>query len=1002
MLPSRPLVGGVPERAGSYMSKRFLVACVVAALSAAGLTGCPGPTPTEGEWSIVAERLPEALLSIGGRSATDVWAVGADRGRGPIVLHYDGTRWERRETGQSGHLWWVHVFEDGTAMMGGAGGQILRYDGTTFTRMETPGLGRHTVFGLWGSSPTDVYAVGGSANRGGFIWHYDGTSWTDEVCPRDIPLLTFDVPGDDDPTDIPGLFKVWGDGAGNVWVVGAAGTILRRQGTGPFEVVSSGLTGSATIFTVSGNEQLVVAVGGGSNGVLVEGVDGVFTDRTPELAPLIQGISVRPDGTAWASGQRAQMFRRQNGTWSEVDHGLFFETMIQSLHATWVDPTGGVWAVGGSVLSTDLDNGVLIHLGSEVAPYRASSNTDAGTEDAGPPSDAGPPVPMCPAAMVDPAPDATIARRWNEQILNAIRRDIPKPGVHARNLYGLSAAMWDAWAAYDTTADGVFYTTRHTAADVAAAREEAISYAAYRVLAHRYSPALSNGGPVSNDCFRRFMTTLGYDPDDTTTTGASPRAVGNLIGQAVIDATVADGANEAMNYADTTMYMPTNPPLVLDVPGTTVPFPSVWQQLNLSEAATQNGIVLPAGLQPYIGSNWANVTPFALERSGTELLTDLGAEAPQLEHPTMPGRTDPEMVDWVVEVVRREAELDVDPAVTIDLSPGAYGNNPIGTNDGTGHPTNPITGMPYAANVVPLGDFGRVLAEFWADGPRSETPPGHWNTLANYVADHPMHRRCLGGSPDYATCVAGTSAEMDALEWDVKVYLAVNGAVHDAAIVAWGIKRQTLCSRPITMVRHMSARGQSSDMGMPSFHPEGMPLVPGLIELITDESSQPGQRHDHLAQFVGEIAILGWRGEPSDRNRQVGGIGWLRGRDWITYQRRNFVTPAFPGFTSGHSTFSRAAAEALTDLNGSPYFPGGLGEFTATAHEYLTFEDGPSVDVRLQWATYYDPADQAGQSRLWGGIHIAPDDFLGRRTGSQAGLWAVARARTHFDGTAVP
>jgi hypothetical protein len=114
------------------------------------------------------------------------------------------------------------------------------------------------------------------------------------------------------------------------------------------------------------------------------------------------------------------------------------------------------------------------------------------------------------------------------------------------------------------------------------------------------------------------------------------------------------------------------------------------------------------------------------------------------------------------------------------------------------------------------------------------------------------------------------------------------------------------------------------------------------------------------------------------------------------------VTPAFPGFTSGHSTFSRSAAEVLTDLNGSPYFPGGLGEFVATAHEYLTFEDGPSVDVHLQWGTYFDAADQAGQSRLWGGIHIAADDFVGRRTGSQVGLWAVAHARTHFDGTAVP
>jgi hypothetical protein len=108
------------------------------------------------------------------------------------------------------------------------------------------------------------------------------------------------------------------------------------------------------------------------------------------------------------------------------------------------------------------------------------------------------------------------------------------------------------------------------------------------------------------------------------------------------------------------------------------------------------------------------------------------------------------------------------------------------------------------------------------------------------------------------------------------------------------------------------------------------------------------------------------------------------------------VTPAFPGFVSGHSTFSRAAAEVLTELTGSPYFPGGMGEFVARANAYLVFEEGPSVDVRLQWATYYDAADQAGQSRIYGGIHINPDDFGGRVIGSEVGLAAVERARTFY------
>ena len=63
------------------------------------------------------------------------------------------------------------------------------------------------------------------------------------------------------------------------------------------------------------------------------------------------------------------------------------------------------------------------------------------------------------------------------------------------------------------------------------------------------------------------------------------------------------------------------------------------------------------------------------------------------------------------------------------------------------------------------------------------------------------------------------------------------------------------------------------------------------------------------------------------------------------------------------------------------------------------FELGPTTDVRLQWATFYDAADQAGQSRLYGGIHIPADDFNGRITGSQVGTGAWARAQQYFAGT---
>ena len=126
---------------------------------------------------------------------------------------------------------------------------------------------------------------------------------------------------------------------------------------------------------------------------------------------------------------------------------------------------------------------------------------------------------------------------------------------------------------------------------------------------------------------------------------------------------------------------------------------------------------------------------------------------------------------------------------------------------------------------------------------------------------------------------------------------------------------------------------------------------------------------------------------------------WILAVDWLPFQLPTFVTPAFAGFVSGHSTFSRAAAEVMTLITDSEFFPGGLGEWTVPAGSLLP-ELGPSEDVHIQAATYYDAADQAGISRLYGGIHIAADDFAGRRIGSECGIAAWALAQEHFSGTA--
>src|SRR5262249_44506788 len=128
--------------------------------------------------------------------------------------------------------------------------------------------------------------------------------------------------------------------------------------------------------------------------------------------------------------------------------------------------------------------------------------------------------------------------------------------------------------------------------------------------------------------------------------------------------------------------------------------------------------------------------------------------------PFLNGDGDADFRNNVVAVISAGSQLSPDDGVTMDISPGAFGNNSLGANDGSGYPQNPATGQAYVANVVKRGDFTRVLAEFWADGPNSETPPGHWNVIANNIADHPLTVKKIGG----------TGPVVDDLEWDVKVY----------------------------------------------------------------------------------------------------------------------------------------------------------------------------------------------------------------------------------------
>ena len=300
-----------------------------------------------------------------------------------------------------------------------------------------------------------------------------------------------------------------------------------------------------------------------------------------------------------------------------------------------------------------------------------------------------------------------------------------------------------------------------------------------------------------------------------------------------------------------------------------------------------------------------------------------------------------------------------------------------GGDPSTGYDKNPVTGEAYQEQMVKLGDYARVLAEFWADGPDSETPPGHWFVIANQVND----------SAQLSKKFEGKGAELSNLEWDVKMYFALGATMHDAAIAAWGIKGYYDYIRPISAIRGMDELYLSD--------PAAFPLRAGFIEEI--DGSDPVELRGS-GEHDGKIKLYAWKGPDyiADPSTDVAGVGWIRAEEWWPYQRPSFVTQPFAGYVSGHSTYSRAAAELMTLFTGSEYFPGGMGEFPITKNEFLVFEEGPSQDMTLQWASYRDASDQCSLSRIWGGIHPPADDIPGRLIGEKIGKQSFEKVASYF------
>ena len=234
-----------PKLEAMMRRRVLLLLCVLVACG-----GDDGPS-----WHMLSTKQPAALLSIWGTSPRDVWVVGgrSELDGAPTLLHLDGDAWTRVDSGLHGvDLWWVFGFDGGDVFFTGSGGTIVRYHNATLEQMTTPRSG--TIFGLWGATPTDLWAVGAGDNGQGIVWHYDGSQWQDVANAPALPNR---------------VFKVHGQRADDVWISCAGGLSLHWDGTA-LTSMPTGITSS--LFSIVTTPDLVISAGGtpGQEGQIVE------------------------------------------------------------------------------------------------------------------------------------------------------------------------------------------------------------------------------------------------------------------------------------------------------------------------------------------------------------------------------------------------------------------------------------------------------------------------------------------------------------------------------------------------------------------------------------------------------------------------------------------------------------------------------------------------------------------------------------------------------------
>jgi Na+-translocating ferredoxin:NAD+ oxidoreductase RnfD subunit len=176
-------------------------------------------------------------------------------------------------------------------------------------------------------------------------------------------------------------------------------------------------------------------------------------------------------------------------------------------------------------------------------------------------------------------------------------------------------------------------------------------------------------------------------------------------------------------------------------------------------------------------------------------------------------------------------------------------------------------GLPVDPGPSPLGDpsghaYKRAAVAVLRATSASGAAPKVWSPLA-------------------WSSLAAREASGD-LASDVRLYLGVGAALNDVAVATWGAKRAYQPPRPISMIRYLAFQGQSSDRKQADYSADGLPLVPGLIELRG-----------------GKVEVL-------SRGRWIDGAAWSP----------PVATPPSPGGVAEASAFASAAGGVLTALTG--------------------------------------------------------------------------------------